>query len=121
MNFGHHPCKYGVQLLLLPGSELWKTAQKFLPRGGGENTMDGQRESLLQLRIPVGRTTDIVLLQLLHVCLLASFLPAFKLRLGQQQPESQKRDQNNNHAFPIRKYSSIYRIFFSPLVVGHCK
>jgi hypothetical protein len=44
--------------------------------------------------------------------LLASFLPAFKLRLGQQQPESHTRDQNNNHAFPIRKYSSIYRIFF---------
>jgi hypothetical protein len=74
--------------------------------------MDGQRESLLQLRIPVGRTTDIVLLQLLHVCLLACFLPAFKLRLGQQQPESHTRDQNINHAFPIRKYSSIYRIFF---------
>jgi hypothetical protein len=44
--------------------------------------------------------------------LLASFLPAFKLRLGQQQPESHTRDQNINHAFPIRKYSSIYRIFF---------
>jgi hypothetical protein len=42
----------------------------------------------------------------------ACLLPAFKLRLGQQQPESHTRDQNNNHAFPIRKYSSIYRIFF---------
>jgi hypothetical protein len=48
----------------------------------------------------------------MFACFFPSFLPAFKLRLGQQQPESQKRDQNNNHAFPIRKYSSIYRIFF---------